>query len=89
MTPDQAEKLDAIHHALFDPVPIFWGAHAPRWYALELVCRVLTDDVDPGEANTPRFAYWTALMQQGAATSPAAVAAAKDIADELAKRLQA
>lgn len=83
------KKLLKVHDALFDESPgPFWNraGKMTRINKLDLVYAVLTDDADPAVADVPRFAFWEAMIKQGA--QPGAAADAKAIADELAARLK-
>lgn len=85
----QDERLKKIENALYFPVPFFADRTntIPAWQAMLLVYKILTDDVDPGVPDNPRFAAWAS--QLSAASIPEAAADAKAFVAELGKTIQA
>lgn len=89
MQPDERKWLEETRNALYFPVPFFADRTntIPAWQAMLLVYKILTDDVDPGVPDNPRFAAWAS--QLSAASIPEAAADAKAFVAELGKTIQA
>lgn len=86
----QARQLKEVHEALTFPVKLFWDRSKtiPAWQAMLVVYNILTDDVDPGTLDVPRFAAWASELTKAAAPNPQAIADAKAFVAELGRELQ-